>query len=65
MLQQGLNKLEGKPVQESKSFAEVKLAQDKPAPSASAPIAVQPALPAVPGSAPAPGSAPVPASAPN
>jgi carboxyl-terminal processing protease len=58
MLQQGLNKLEGKPVQESKSFAEVKLAQEKTTPSASAPIAVQPALPAVPGSAAVPASAP-------
>ncbi|MGV7247186.1 S41 family peptidase, partial [Caballeronia sp. M23-90] len=50
MLAQGLNKLEGKPVQESKSYSERKLAQDKPTPSASAPIAVQPALPATPGS---------------
>jgi carboxyl-terminal processing protease len=63
MLQQGLNKLEGKPVQQSKSIAERKLAQDKPAPSASAPIAVKPALPAVP--SPDAASVPVPASASN
>jgi carboxyl-terminal processing protease len=63
MLQQGLNKLEGKPVQESKSYSERKLAQNKPAPSASAPIVVKPALPATPGLDPAPASAPVPASA--
>jgi carboxyl-terminal processing protease len=76
MLTQALNKLAGKPVQESKSYSERKLAQDKPAPSASAPIAVKPALPATPGAdttpasgvpganaTPAPASAPVPASA--
>jgi carboxyl-terminal processing protease len=63
MLQQGLNKLEGKPVQESKSYSERKLAENKPLPSASAPIVVPPALPATPGSDVAPNSAPVPASA--
>ena len=76
MLTQALNKLGGKPVQESKSYSERKLAQDKPAPSASAPIVVKPALPATPGAdtapasgvpgadaTPAPASAPVPASA--
>jgi carboxyl-terminal processing protease len=76
MLTQALNRLEGKPVQESKSYSERKLAQDKPAPSASAPIVVKPALPATPGAdttpasgvpgadaTPAPASAPVPASA--
>ena len=31
MLQQALNKLEGKPVQESKSLSERRLAQNKPA----------------------------------
>ncbi len=46
MLEQGLNKLEGKPVQESKSVSERRLAQNKPPRSASAPIAVKPALPA-------------------
>ena len=69
MLQQALNKLEGKPVQESKSISERRLAQNKPAQSASAPVAVKPALPVTPGtsgaSSPAaatPASAPVPAS---
>ena len=66
MLQQALNKLEGKPVQESKSISERRLAQNKPAQSASAPVAVKPALPVTPGtsgaSSPAaatPASAPV------
>ncbi|SIT39794.1 Carboxyl-terminal protease [Paraburkholderia piptadeniae] len=48
MLQQGLNKLEGKQVVESKSLMERRLAQNKPAQSASAPVAVKPALPATP-----------------
>ncbi|CAN7507898.1 S41 family peptidase [Caballeronia sp. 15715] len=71
MLTQALNKLEGKPVQESKSYSERKLAQDKPAPSASAPIVVKPALPATPGAdatpasgAPGANATPAPASAP-
>jgi carboxyl-terminal processing protease len=42
MLQQALNKLEGKPVQQSKSVTERKLAESKPPRSASAPIAVKP-----------------------
>jgi carboxyl-terminal processing protease len=61
MLQQAEHKLKGEPVQESKSLVERKLADDKPGRSASAPIAVKPALPAVPGSgtkAPRPASAP-------
>ncbi|KNH06608.1 Carboxyl-terminal protease [Candidatus Burkholderia brachyanthoides] len=58
MLQQGLNKLEGKPVVESKSFAERKLAQKKPEPSASAPVVSPPALPATPGSSPTSGAQP-------
>ncbi|WP_246184268.1 S41 family peptidase [Paraburkholderia bonniea] len=57
MLQQALNKLEGKPVQESKSTTERRLAHSKPAQSASAPVAV-------PASAPAAASAATPASAP-
>ena len=43
MLQQAVNKLQGKSVQESKSVAERRLAASKPARSASAPIAVKPA----------------------
>ncbi|HTI16826.1 MAG TPA: S41 family peptidase [Trinickia sp.] len=43
MLQQAVNKLEGKPVQESKSVAERRLAQRKVEQSASAPVAVKPA----------------------
>ncbi len=58
MMEQGLNKLEGKPVQESKSLSERRLAQNKPETSASAPVAVKPTQP-VPGA-----SGPVPASAP-
>lgn len=42
MLQQALNKLTGKPVLESKSIAERKLAQRKVEQSASAPVAVKP-----------------------
>jgi carboxyl-terminal processing protease len=53
MLQQALNKLEGKPVQQSKSVTERKLAQSKPPRSASAPIAVKPGSPASAASAPA------------
>jgi carboxyl-terminal processing protease len=66
MLQQGLNKLEGKPVQESKSLMERRLAQNKPAQSASAPVAVKPALPATPTASnpAAPASATQPASQP-
>jgi carboxyl-terminal processing protease len=52
MLQQALNKLQGKPVQESKSIAERNLAQRKVPTSASAPVAVKPGAPA-PASAPA------------
>ncbi|TAM49732.1 MAG: S41 family peptidase [Paraburkholderia sp.] len=52
MLQQALNKLEGKPVQLSKSVTERKLAENKPQRSASAPIAVKPASPAPAASAP-------------
>jgi carboxyl-terminal processing protease len=58
MLQQGLNKLEGKQVVESKSYSERKLAQNKPPRSASAPVVAPPALPATPGSAPASGAQP-------
>jgi carboxyl-terminal processing protease len=54
MLQQALNKLEGKPVQESKSVAERKLAQRKVEASPAAPVAVKPAA-----------SAPLPAAAPS
>ncbi|MDR3387625.1 MAG: hypothetical protein P4L92_11275 [Rudaea sp.] len=50
MLQQALNKLEGKPVVESKSLTERRLAQSKPETSASAPVAVKPTQP-VPGAA--------------
>jgi carboxyl-terminal processing protease len=67
MLQQGLNKLEGKPVQESKSLSERRLAQNKPEQSASAPVAVKPTTP-VPGmgaSGSTPASAPAPASQSN
>jgi carboxyl-terminal processing protease len=46
MLQQALNKLEGKPVQESKSIAERKLAQRKVETSPAAPVAVKPTTPA-------------------
>ena len=53
MLQQALNKLEGKPVQQSKSVTERKLAESKPPRSASAPIAVKPGAPASAASAPA------------
>jgi carboxyl-terminal processing protease len=64
MLQQGLNKLEGKQVAESKSLMERRLAQNKPAQSASAPVAVKPALPVTPGASGTPGAAaPAPASA--
>lgn len=50
MLQQAVNKLQGKPVQESKSIAERNLAQRKVERSASAPVATKPASPvAVPG----------------
>ncbi|PLZ03445.1 peptidase S41 [Burkholderia sp. WAC0059] len=59
MLQQAMNQFAGKPVQESKSPMEQRLAQTKPEQSASAPIAVKPALPSVPGA-----SAVIPASAP-
>ena len=54
MLQQALNKLEGKQVQLSKSIVERKLAESKPPRSASAPVAVKPAssAPALPASAP-------------
>jgi len=52
MLQQALNKLEGKPVQQSKSVSERKLAESKPPRSASAPIVVKPAAPAPAASAP-------------
>lgn len=52
MLQQALNKLEGKPVLVSKSLAERKLAANKPARSASAPVAVKPASPVPAASAP-------------
>ena len=51
---QALNKLEGKPVQESKSVAERKLAENKPATSASAPVVVPPALAATPEAASVP-----------
>ncbi|HLX01811.1 MAG TPA: S41 family peptidase [Trinickia sp.] len=61
MLQQALNKLEGKTVVQSKSIAERTLAENKPERSASAPVAVKPALPVTPGSDPAPASAPQPA----
>jgi carboxyl-terminal processing protease len=66
MLQQALNKLEGKPVAESKSLMERRLAQNKPAQSASAPVAVKPALPATPTATTpaAPASATAPASQP-
>jgi carboxyl-terminal processing protease len=64
MLQQAVNKLEGKPVIESKSPMERTLAQTKPAQSASAPIAVKPALPATPGAA-SPSGASAPATAPQ
>jgi carboxyl-terminal processing protease len=64
MLQQALNKLEGKPVQVSKSAAERKLAENKPARSASAPVAVKPALPVTPGSSTDPASAPAAGAAP-
>ncbi|WP_206954693.1 S41 family peptidase [Trinickia acidisoli] len=53
MLQQALDKLEGKPVQLSKSVMERKLAENKPPRSASAPVAVKPASPVLPASAPA------------
>jgi len=53
MLSQALNKLEGKPVQQSKSVTERKLAESKPPRSASAPIAVKPGAPASAASAPA------------
>ena len=53
MLQQAVNKLEGKPVQLSKSVTERKLAENKPQVSASAPVAVKPAVPAPGASAPA------------
>jgi carboxyl-terminal processing protease len=52
MLQQALNKLEGKPVQQSKSVSERKLAESKPPRSASAPIVVKPTAPAPAASAP-------------
>ncbi|WP_027801186.1 S41 family peptidase [Paraburkholderia dilworthii] len=58
MLAQALNKLEGKPVQESKSLTERRLAQNKPATSASAPVAVKPTQPVPGASGPAPASAP-------
>jgi carboxyl-terminal processing protease len=45
MLQQALNKLEGKQVVLSKSIVERKLAENKPPQSASAPIAVKPDAP--------------------
>jgi carboxyl-terminal processing protease len=64
MLQQALNKLEGKPVQESKSLSERRMAQNKPEQSASAPVAVKSTNP-VPGmgaSDATPASAPTPAS---
>ena len=48
MLQQALNKLEGKPVQLSKSITERKLAENKPPRSASAPVAVKPPASPVP-----------------
>ena len=52
MLQQAMNKLQGKSVQESKSIAERNLAQRKVPASASAPVAVKPGA-AAPASAPA------------
>jgi carboxyl-terminal processing protease len=58
MLQQALNKLEGKQVQESKSLTERRLAQNKPATSASAPVAVKPTQPGPGASGVAPASAP-------
>ncbi len=48
MLQQALNKLEGKQVQLSKSITERKLAESKPPRSASAPVAVKPPASPVP-----------------
>ena len=51
MLSKRLNKLEGKPVPNRSRYSERKLAQNKPARSASAPVVVKPALPATPGSA--------------
>jgi carboxyl-terminal processing protease len=64
MLQQAMHQLKSEPVQESKSIAERKMAENKPPRSASAPVAVKPALPAVPGSGTAPASSPAGASAP-
>jgi carboxyl-terminal processing protease len=59
MLQQAMNKLQGKPVVESKSPMERRLAQEKPEQSASAPVVEKPTASAVPGaSAPAAASAP-------
>ncbi|WP_027795974.1 S41 family peptidase [Paraburkholderia acidipaludis] len=57
MLQQAMNVLQGKPVTESKSPMERRLAQEKPEQSASAPIAVKPSASAVPGAS-APAAAP-------
>ncbi|WP_338860303.1 S41 family peptidase [Mycetohabitans rhizoxinica] len=65
MLQQAMHQLKGEPVQLSKSLTERKMAENKPPRSASAPIAVKPALPAVPGTDNAPAWAPAGASAPR
>ncbi|KAG0162277.1 hypothetical protein DFQ30_002423 [Apophysomyces sp. BC1015] len=62
MLQQAMHQLKGEPVQVSKSLTERRMAESKPPRSASAPIAVKPAVPS-PGNAPA--SVPVGASAPR
>jgi carboxyl-terminal processing protease len=58
MLQQALAKLQGKTVQESKSLTERRLAQSKPATSASAPVAVKPTQPVPGASGVAPASVP-------
>jgi len=61
MLQQAVNKLQGKAIVESKSPMERRLAQEKPQQSSSAPIAVKPAtliMKDAPASAPAAASAP-------
>jgi carboxyl-terminal processing protease len=65
MLQQALHKLKGEPVQLSRSRVERSMAADKPGRAASAPIAVAPALPSVPGSAPAAKPASQPAASPK
>ncbi|MGI4812548.1 MAG: S41 family peptidase [Janthinobacterium lividum] len=63
MLTQALHKLAGQPVTLSKSSAERKLSAQKPPRDASAPVAVKPALPAVPTAGS--GAVSVPASAPQ